>query len=182
MNLSCVNEHIRIYAERIVSEINSYVKFDYTSDIAFKQRCFYKLSLHVSTFAYTIKGESCFEYSGILHIYAFLKSQVLNSYQEISYQEIISKLSNQILIKTNEFIGLYIYSLNNNLCCNYYDNVLLEEYKIKNNFQSKLMEKIKFKQLMIDYEENQIDYANNGLDKLLDNRELTRYLSEFIYK
>lgn len=135
MNLSCVNEDIRIYTERIVSEINSYAKFDYTPDIAFKQRCFYKLSLYISTFSYTISSESFFEYSDILHIYAFLKSHVFNYYQEISYEEIISKLSNQILITINEFIGLYIYSSNNNLCRNYNNEMLIKEYKIKNMFK-----------------------------------------------
>lgn len=44
------------------------------------------------------------------------------------------------------------------------------------------MEKIKFKQLVMDYKKNCKNYMNNGLDKLLGNRELARYLSEFIYK
>jgi hypothetical protein len=182
MNLSCVNEHIRVYADRSAFLMNIYVETTYnlTSIISFQQNCYFKLRNILSSFDYAIKGETCFEYFDILHIYAFLKSQVLSSYKEITIEETISqKFTNKILITTDEFIGLYVYSVKNNLIYTLY-KVLLSEYEMKINFQYQLMNKVKFKQLMMDYQENQIDYVNNGLNKLLGNRELARYLSEFI--
>ncbi len=182
MNLSCVNEHIRIYAERTTSLINIYMEtIDTTNSIiAFQQNCYFKLRNTLAMFNYAIRGESCFEYVDILHIYAFLKSQVFDSYHEISYDEIISnKFANKIPITINEFIGLYVYSLNNNLiyCEN---NILLKKYKIKKIVQDDLIEKVRFRKLMRDYEKNQKKYENNYLDKLLGNRELVKYFSEFI--
>ncbi len=200
MNLSCVEEHIRVYAERSVKIINDYVKTMYppyliemfVKDsqlnskrqhfmIAFKQDCYFKLRSTLSGFNYAINGESCFEYYNILHIYSFLKSQVLSSYPEINFEEITSnKLANQIPMTVDDFIGLYVYATNNHIIGYSHYKILLAEYKIKARVQSVLMNKVRFKLLMKDYQENPTEYENNYLDKLLGNSDLARYMSTFI--
>jgi hypothetical protein len=200
MNLSCINEHIRVYAENSVGIINDYVKTMYPSYlisifvkdsqlkskrqhllIAFKQDCYFKLRSTLSVFNYAINGESCFEYYNILHIYSFLKSQVLSSYPEINFEKIISdKLANQIPMIVDDFIGLYVYATNNHIIGYSHYKLLLTEYKIKAHVQSLLMNKVRFKLLMQDYEENPTEYQHNHLDKLLGNSDLTRYISTFI--
>lgn len=181
MNSSCINQHIKVYAERSIILINNYTKTMYTPDFIdnFRSNCYFKLKSILSAFNFAIKGETCFDYFNILHIYVFIKSQVLASYQEITLTQIEDKLINQFPITLDEFIGVYIYSINNDIIDSYY-KVLLTEYKIKAHFQSNLIDKVKFKQLIHDYHENHEEYKNNNLDKLLGNRELSRYLSEFI--
>ena len=197
MNLSCVNEYVRVYAERSVILINNYIRATYSSNLinmfiydnilsqnfinAFIQDCYFKLKNTISSFNYDINGESCFEYHDILHIYSFLKSQILASYPEISFEDIIiNKVSNQIPIDVDEFIGLYVYSINNFIIGYAHYKTLLFEYKIKNHVQSVLMDKVCFKLLIQDYNKNPTEYENNYLDKLLCNRDLTKYMSEFI--
>ena len=185
MNLSCVNEYVRVYAERSVILINNYIRATYSSNLinmfiydnilsqnfinAFIQDCYFKLKNTISSFNYDINGESCFE------------SQILASYPEISFEDIIiNKVSNQIPIDVDEFIGLYVYSINNFIIGYAHYKTLLFEYKIKNHVQSVLMDKVCFKLLIQDYNKNPTEYENNYLDKLLCNRDLTKYMSEFI--
>jgi hypothetical protein len=183
MNLSCVNEHLRTYAERHVNVVNQYIKTMYTLNFitSFKQGCYFTLKNTLSQFNFTISGDTSLKYHGIIHIYAFLKSQVLDSYTEITFQDIIDdKLANQIPITIDEYIGLYVYSINQHLINSLHYNLLLSEYNIKLNVQATLMDKIRFKLLIQDYDENTPEYENNRLDRLLGNTDFARYLSQFI--
>jgi hypothetical protein len=183
MNLSCVNEHLRTYAERHVNVVNQYIKTMYTPNFipSFKRDCYFMLINTLSQFNFTISGDTSLKYHGIIHIYAFLKSQVLASYAEITFQDIIDdKLANQIPITIDEYIGLYVYSINQHLINSLHYNLLLSEYNIKLNVQSTLMDKIRFKLLIQDYDENTPEYENNRLDRLLGNTDFATYLSQFI--
>jgi len=184
MNLSCVNEHLRTYAERHVNVVNQYIKTIYTPNFipSFKRQRYFMLINTLSQFNFTISGDTSLKYHGIIHIYAFLKSQVLASYTEITFQDIIDdKLANQIPITIDEYIGLYVYSINQHLINSLHYNLLLSEYNIKSNFQQALMDKVRFKLLIQDYHENTPQYENNHLDRLLRNTDFATYFKTFIY-
>jgi hypothetical protein len=183
MNLSCVNEYLRTYAERQVNVVNQYIKTMYTPNFiaSFKRDCYFMLINTLSQFNFTISGDTSLKYHGIIHIYAFLKSQVLASYTEITFQDIIDyKLANQIHITIDEYIGLYVYSINQHLINSLHYNLLLSEYNIKLNVQATLMDKIRFKLLIQDYHENTLEYENNPLDRLLRNTDFATYFEKFI--
>lgn len=185
MNLSSVNQHVRAYAERPVQVINEYIRTMYTPNFitSFKQGSYFMLRNTLSNFNFAISGETNIKYHDILHIYTFLKSQILASYPEISFEDIINnKLANQISITVDEYIGLYAYSMNK-VILNYSSHkILLSEYNSKAYVLSKLMDKIRFKLLMEDYDQNQEDYKKNpDLDRLLGNNDFATYLSIFIY-
>ena len=183
MNLSCVNEYLRTYAQRQVHVINNHITTMYTPNFitSFKQGCYFTLRNTLSLFNFAISGETSFNYHNILHIYTFLKSQVLASYPEITFQDMIdNKLANQITITIDEYIGLYVYSINQHLI-NSSLHRILAEYNIKLNVQATLMDKIRFKLLIQDYDENPTEYENNRLDRLLANTDFSIYLSTFIY-
>ena len=183
MNLSCVNEYLRTYAQSQVHVINHHITTMYTPNFitSFKQGCYFTLKNTLSNFNFAISGETSFEYHNILHIYTFLKSQVLASYPEITFQDIITnKLANQITITIDEYIGLYVYSINQRLL-NSSSHKILAECNIKSNFQKALMDKVRYKLLIQDYHENTLEYENNRLDRLLRNTDFATYLSKFIY-
>jgi len=52
MNLSCVNEHLRTYAERYVNVVNQYIKTMYTPNFipSFKRDCYFMLINTLSQF------------------------------------------------------------------------------------------------------------------------------------
>lgn len=185
MNSSYVNQHIRYHAQRPTHLLNQYIKTMYTPNFLtyFKQDCYFMLRRTLSNFNFAITGETNFNYHNILHIYTFLKSQVLASYQEITFEDIINnKLVNQIPITIDEYIGLYVYSINNNLLNSSHYATLLAEYNTKAYVLSTLMDKIRFKLLIQDYQLNQQDYQlNHHLDTLLGNTDFATYLSLFIY-
>ena len=184
MNLSCVNEHLRTYAQRPVNVINQYIKTMYTPNFiaSFKRDCYFMLINTLSQFNFTISGDTSLKYHGIIHIYAFLKSQVLASYTQITFQDMIDhKLANQITINVDEYIGLYVYSINQHLINSSHYNLLLSQYNIKSNLHSTLMDKIRFKLLIQDYDENPTEYENNRLDRFLGNFDFATYLESFIY-
>jgi hypothetical protein len=148
---------------------------------SFKQGCYFMLKNTLSHFNWAISGDTSFKYRDIIHIYTFLKSQVLASYTEITFQDIINyKLSNQITITIDEYIGLYVYSINQRLL-NSYSHTILAEYNIKSNFQQALMDKIRFKLFIQDYELNTPQYENNRLDRLLRNTDFATYFKTFIH-
>ena len=60
------------------------------------------------------------------------------------------------------------------------ETYLSKKYNIKLNVQSKLMDKIRFKLLIQDYDENPAEYENNRLDRFLGNTDFATYLSQFI--
>ena len=169
---------------RQVDVINHYVKITYmpNSINRFKQNCYSKLLYSLSYFSFTINSETNIQYNNMLHIYAFIRSQALTSYPEISLEDIIyNKCINQIPITIDEYIGLYVYSINQHLINSLHYQLLLKEYDAKAYVQSKLMDKIRFKLLLQDYEQNPGEYQNNRLDKLLGNTDFARYFTTFIF-
>ena len=74
-----------------------------------------------------------------------------------------------------------MYSINQHLINSSHYNLLLSQYNIKSNLHSTLMDKIRFKLLIQDYDENPTEYENNRLDRFLGNFDFATYLESFIY-
>lgn len=169
---------------RQVDVINHYVKITYMPNSInhSKRNCYSKLVYSLSYFNFTINSETNIQYNNIPHIYAFIRYQALTSYPEISLEDIMyNKCINQIPITIDEYIGLYVYSINKNIINSLPHQSLLEEYNTKAQIQTELMDKVRFKLFMQDYHQNNQDYQNNYLDRLLGNRDFARYFIEFIH-
>lgn len=184
MNLSCVNQYIRSCADRLVEVINNYIKTAYTPNSIdhYKRNLYFKLIYTLSYFNFTISGDTNIKYNDILHIYTFIKSQVLLSYPEIPLEDIISnKGVNQITITVDEYIGLYVYSINKLILNSSCQQLLLAEYNIKARILTTLIDKVRYKLFIQDYYLNPTQYENNYLHRLLRIYDLATYFTLFIH-
>lgn len=182
MNLTEINERLRNSAIRCIKMINTDAKHHHTPNYieAFKVDRYHQFKRICDWYNYVISAKVSMNYRNMIHIYENLKSCALNSYARIDLNELIeTKICNLIEITIDDFMGVYVNLLESNVI-NDISSQILREFETKKKVLQSLIDKIKFKDLMKDYSENTLLYASNGLDILLGNRELARYLSEFI--
>lgn len=182
MNLSEINERLRNSAMRCVNMINTDAKHYYAPNFieAFKSNRYYQFKRICEWYNYIISAKVSMNYRNMIHIYENLKSCALNSYAIIDLNELIEiKICNLIEITIDDFMGVYVSLLKSKIIYDISTPILLE-FRTKEKVLRTLMDKIKFKDLMKDYSKNASLYIHNRLDVLLGNRELARYLSEFI--